>query len=209
MRGLKPGRRRRGYRTGTVASFTDAWIETIKFDKIQESCNSRIFYRCVDWNPTRHGQSPAKPSRIFYRCVDWNLTGILATPLLTVASFTDAWIETGSYCLSYPLHTVASFTDAWIETLNIISTFSLVSVASFTDAWIETTDSVFLPDNFEGRIFYRCVDWNNKRNDDPIVSEKSHLLQMRGLKLGIYGLVSRNTAVASFTDAWIETRIRH
>ena len=59
-------------------------------------------------------------------------------------------------------------------------------VASFTDAWIETFLEV-----------------------SALIFLVSHLLQMRGLKLGIYGLVSRNTAVASFTDAWIETRIRH
>ena len=76
-----------------------------------------------------------------------------------VASFTDAWIETGIFgsigagrrshllqmrglkltlitlvtCLS-----VASFTDAWIETSTIAVLTVVTSVASFTDAWIET-----------------------------------------------------------------------
>ena len=56
-----------------VASFTDAWIETIGAGKRQKRAIGRIFYRCVDWN-------------IFV----WigNIIGI-------VASFTDAWIETG------------------------------------------------------------------------------------------------------------------
>ena len=33
----------------------------------------------------------------------------------------------------------------------------------------------------------------------------SHLLQMRGLKLYATGCTWKTTAVASFTDAWIET----
>ena len=56
-------------------------------------------------------------------------------------------------------------------------------VASFTDAWIETVQ--------QWRAFgvYR-----------------SHLLQMRGLKLNVTDLI-KYTCVASFTDAWIETFI--
>ena len=33
-----------------VASFTDAWIETHKNMTDEEKERSRIFYRCVDWN---------------------------------------------------------------------------------------------------------------------------------------------------------------
>jgi len=35
----------------------------------------------------------------------------------------------------------------------------------------------------------------------------SHLLQMRGLKLQSFVVVSNEAYVASFTDAWIETEI--
>ena len=35
---------------------------------------------------------------------------------------------------------------------------------------------------------------------------KSHLLQMRGLKLPLSGKPRQYIRVASFTDAWIETR---
>ena len=79
-----------------------------------------------------------------------------------VASFTDAWIETGyiGYLtkeivieshllqmrgLKQEAHLnrnqqkkVASFTDAWIETETWSRTANLDAVASFTDAWIET-----------------------------------------------------------------------
>ena len=76
------------------------------------------------------------------------------------------------------------------------------------------------------RIFYRCVDWNIIA-PSCLILVLSHLLQMRGLKLLLYlnsfqgdsrifyrcvdwnfrsgkNFCVRN--VASFTDAWIETR---
>ena len=55
---------------------------------------------------------------------------------------------------------VASFTDAWIETSEVIQRLYVFLVASFTDAWIET-----------------------KRGTTTRDIGKSHLLQMRGLKL--------------------------
>ena len=67
---------------------------------------------------------------------------------------------------------VASFTDAWIETsksLDLAKGFN--SVASFTDAWIET----------------HLVTQQN-------CSCKSHLLQMRGLKLIVFSSHARTTA---------------
>ena len=57
-------------------------------------------------------------------------------------------------------------------------------VASFTDAWIETHPAI--PQN--------C-------------SCKSHLLQMRGLKLTPTVGGTEVLSVASFTDAWIETAV--
>ena len=53
-----------------VASFTDAWIET-EINDINEHVNLVASFTDA-WieTPTKHGQSPAKPSRIFYRCVD-------------------------------------------------------------------------------------------------------------------------------------------
>ena len=57
---------------------------------------------------------------------------------------------------------VASFTDAWIETLLNLTFILPKEVASFTDAWIET----------------------EKKEEKNIGNDKSHLLQMRGLKQG-------------------------
>ena len=56
-----------------------------------------------------------------------------------------------------------------------------IGVASFTDAWIETQ--------------FRLGSEANQR---------SHLLQMRGLKR-LFELGYKQNRVASFTDAWIET----
>ena len=63
------------------------------------------------------------------------------------------------------MRSVASFTDAWIETRIEKPGEQQDIVASFTDAWIET--------------LIRFLD-----SIDP----KSHLLQMRGLKLPLVTL---------------------
>ena len=141
----------------------------------------RIFYRCVDWNSLQKNNNNSTQSRIFYRCVDWNYERIYRYMFYNVASFTDAWIET-SYgcpkdagrsrifyrcvdwnylirCAISRVASVASFTDAWIETLFEQSVQQLYRVASFTDAWIET-ELQKLHWRHQGRIFYRCVDWN-------------------------------------------------
>ena len=99
-------------------------------------------------------------SRIFYRCVDWNSLLCMLRSIISVASFTDAWIETqlaqspspaprshllqmrglklsSNGALLTPT-SVASFTDAWIETPIWVSMKMMLLVASFTDAWIET-----------------------------------------------------------------------
>ena len=55
-------------------------------------------------------------SRIFYRCVDWNPNMGINEDDAFVASFTDAWIETDAEAKSILVTMVASFTDAWIET---------------------------------------------------------------------------------------------
>ena len=59
---------------------------------------------------------------------------------------------------------VASFTDAWIETTTWLMPLILSPVASFTDAWIETA-----------------------KKYPNLMKVTSHLLQMRGLKLWVYG----------------------
>ena len=97
-------------------------------------------------------------------------------------------------------------------------------VASFTDAWIETRTGKYQR-KYLRRIFYRCVDWNHISSWTRLLN-KSHLLQMRGLKHTeyndptvplsriFYRCVDWNVyrafsgthgRVASFTDAWIET----
>ena len=121
--------------------------------------------------------------RIFYRCVDWNFRFAGWSCYLFVASFTDAWIETVLINNCSIDSSVASFTDAWIETRTNVGRTNTTTVASFTDAWIET--SLFGSGTSSAwshllqmrglklkhglvlliwmrRIFYRCVDWNNK-----------------------------------------------
>ena len=141
-----------------VASFTDAWIETM-ISVCQFTPSSRIFYRCVDWNSVPVWRNISIPSRIFYRCVDWNSSpscGLSAGSSRIFYRCVD-WnkIEKCKAVAS----SVASFTDAWIETDGTYVYNEGVNVASFTDAWIETG-----------------------RQARPEGRGQSHLLQMRGLK---------------------------
>ena len=78
-----------------VASFTDAWIETISLS-------------AGDWFDIVASFTDAwiETSRARYS----------STCSAGVASFTDAWIETGMIRFNGNGEYVASFTDAWIET---------------------------------------------------------------------------------------------
>ena len=60
---------------------------------------------------------------------------------------------------------VASFTDAWIETPDTPEPPHQFAVASFTDAWIETEKGRQTATPTRRRIFYRCVDWNERQED--------------------------------------------
>ena len=48
MRGLKRARDYLRFHPFGVASFTDAWIETVRLRTSPDSRRRRIFYRCVD-----------------------------------------------------------------------------------------------------------------------------------------------------------------
>ena len=137
MRGLKH-QYNQLYKYGEeVASFTDAWIETVELMDVKREDDGRIFYRCVDWN-------------IFI--------GLgYARPL--VASFTDAWIETRC-CLCEDSCRESHLLQMRGLKLTFAVENSIWKVASFTDAWIETVRMRLYITLIFGRIFYRCVDWN-------------------------------------------------
>ena len=123
--------------------------------------------------------------RIFYRCVDWNLLNQILSSLISVASFTDAWIETYLEPCGRKGSSVASFTDAWIETFWIVI-LSKYPICRIFYRCVDWNKICSCPAGVTiGRIFYRCVDWNK-------------VLLMRRLL----------PRVASFTDAWIETYFR-
>ena len=102
---------------------------------------------------------------------------------MSVASFTDAWIETTSTATTVKVPLVASFTDAWIETVKLSRISHMEIVASFTDAWIETLEErirLFLG----GRVASFTDAWIETLGAPVIIYViVSHLLQMRGLKL--------------------------
>ena len=192
-----------GSQAGLVASFTDAWIETCQAKGNAGRLESHLLQMRGLKHP-KHFWHQLFLRRIFYRCVDWNYNLHRRAPLQTVASFTDAWIETNISSVHCAIGFGRIFYRCvdWNEVWRLF--VHLCSVASFTDAWIETPEHRF-----------------------KVVSDKSHLLQMRGLKrlggIGRFRLFSRifyrcvdwnifiglgyaRPLVASFTDAWIETR---
>ena len=122
---------------GSVASFTDAWIETMIINILYYIHSSHLLQmrglKHFYWFRVR-----ASIGRIFYRCVDWNKVLLMRRLLPRVASFTDAWIET----------------------------------------YFRRREQYL-----KSRIFYRCVDWNRAYEAIYNAYIRSHLLQMRGLKL--------------------------
>ncbi len=77
---------------------------------------------------------------------------------ISVASFTDAWIETSSYIV----HSVMTLSHL-LQMRGLKQNMQLAKyqnnwVASFTDAWIETVTGNDGRIRENRRIFYRCVD---------------------------------------------------
>ena len=122
----------------TVASFTDAWIETKYINTIQRRI-SRIFYRCVDWNTKDITSRRIKISRIFYRCVDWNrayeaiYNAYIRSHLLQMRGL-KLWRgeQSNGYYVSHLLQ-MRGLKQGVVTNINIKTS----------------------------RIFYRCVDWNS------------------------------------------------
>ena len=99
---------------------------------------------------------------------------------------------------------VASFTDAWIETLNNSRVFIQLPVASFTDAWIETQAGLATcfgnsshllqmrglkhESTCQLRLYYQVASFTDAWIETLIAKTPVHWI-----------------VVASFTDAWIET----
>ena len=201
MRGLKL-RLTYIYHSGFVASFTDAWIETL----VLVLKNVKKLSHLLQMRGLKLVTMYAKVNNI-------------------VASFTDAWIETQT---SAPAETAwkshllqmrglkhlhqdsqsRNFLSHLLQMrgLKLNRTTAILNnrrshllqmrglkpnrsqyyksyshVASFTDAWIETPRLRLATLMDKGRIFYRCVDWN-RAVSVSILLTLSHLLQMRGLK---------------------------
>ena len=144
-----------------VASFTDAWIETkARILKARKRESHLLQMRGLKLKSKDNRSFRALWSHLLQMRGLKLLCLLLMLLVRLVASFTDAWIETINDFRNVNAYQVASFTDAWIETELCWLRDYIVPVASFTDAWIET--GIF------GSIG---------------AGRRSHLLQMRGLKL--------------------------
>ena len=154
---------------------------------------SRIFYRCVDWNEWRITQNLIFSShllqmrglkhlrlnrehhghgRIFYRCVDWNCDPLKREKWASVASFTDAWIETASERL-----TLASVSSHLLQMRGLKLCFRERFCISSTSHLLQM----------------RGLKLDRKSN--RTWRQESHLLQMRGLKLILLKL--KNSSITS------------
>ena len=120
-----------------VASFTDAWIETI----LREGVYTEIWSHLLQMRGLKPSSSTIAVLTVVASFTDaWIETTLILEPgvAIEVASFTDAWIETDWLPSPGGIAKVASFTDAWIETFAYFVEGLYGFVASFTDAWIET-----------------------------------------------------------------------
>ena len=166
---------------GRVASFTDAWIETVLLQDYRYYCQSHLLQM-----------------RGLKQVIRGNVDSIL------VASFTDGWIETTNTTNVRPkrmshllqmrglkhfdctaqlpisrshllqMRGLKPITNLSPWLLNMSRIFyrcvdwnitlifnrSRRCVASFTDAWIETYKEIIEGRFDVSRIFYSCVDWN-------------------------------------------------
>jgi len=100
---------------------------------------------------------------------------------------------------------VASFTDAWIETAADAIIRFRKQVASFTDAWIETYDMLCVTPATYGSRPSRTRGLKLNHFVLGHFGYPSRPSRTRGLKQ-VAQVYRRAGRVASFTDAWIETK---
>ena len=163
----------------------------------------RIFYRCVDWNlliPLNgwaNRVASFTDAWIETRCrlEQWasplshllQMRGLkLWQPRLTALSMQSHLLQMRGLKHFYWCRVRASSGRIFYRCVDwnkvLLMRRLLPRVASFTDAWIETyfrRREQYL----KSRIFYRCVDWNRAYEAIYNAYIRSHLLQMRGLKL--------------------------
>ena len=135
--------------------------------------------------------------------MDWNVKARASSQPFSVASFTDAWIET------FIKAARPGRSRSHLLQMRGLKPPNIRSLYQWPLSHLLQMRGLKLPADADQiksdcRIFYRCVDWNLKDRNLPLPSASSHLLQMRGLKplLLIWWAIR---LVASFTDAWIET----
>ena len=99
---------------------------------------------------------------------------------------------------------VASFTDAWIETGLDVPPELKVESHLLQMRGLKPVSLTFIEANPASHLL-QMRGLKQKRCATSTGTQKSHLLQMRGLKQNQLYKRYRPHQVASFTDAWIET----
>ena len=136
MRGLKHGICRTGHTNQNVASFTDAWIETLLLYRLRMRRQSHLLQmRGLKLNFTVLNINIKKSHLLQMRGLKL---------LISVLERMKFWSHLLQMRGLKPLRTL------WKDYMDF--------VASFTDAWIETNEGAQVKSFQESRIFYRCVD---------------------------------------------------
>ena len=161
MRGLKPVSGRLVENYIKVASFTDAWIETSHpFWKSDSAIVASFTDAWIETGAVSK-YTADQTRRIFYRCVDWNIKKTTRFYPITGRIFYRCvdWNRLPSTIDARTLSRIFYRCVDW-NWCCVYIYGNAPEVASFTDAWIETYHH------------HKAYQHN-----------KSHLLQMRGLKL--------------------------
>ena len=161
MRGLKPLDVFLKVKSITVASFTDAWIETIRLNYLIGFRNVASFTDA--WIETK----------CILRWSSWKMSHLLQMRGLKLHALVSFLLSRKSHLLQMRgLKLISN----WIKIINFVSHLLQMRglkrkailqgkqnrVASFTDAWIETNMVTRQKKWNKRRIFYRCVDWNQR-----------------------------------------------
>ena len=123
---------------------------------------SRIFYRCVDWNILSSTNVGRTNSRIFYRCVDWNrayeaiYNAYIRSHLLQMRGL-KLWRgeHSNGYYVSHLLQ-MRGLKQGVVTNINIKTSRMFYRCVDWNNR-IKSMMTLSVC-----RIFYRCVDWNMK-----------------------------------------------
>ncbi len=147
-----------------VASYVDAWIESVRSYKrmVFTTSSHPMWMRGLKAINDEDKEKIKRVASYVDAWIESDEAEVHRNQNHRVASYVDAWIESDSFLSVHPCKLVASYVDAWIERSTVLRCDKRSdSVASYVDAWIERR--------------------RNRQSD--CVKRRSHPMWMRGLKV--------------------------